>query len=176
MFRHPAWAVGSYSSGPPAAETVGTKSTGDFHQGDGPPCTLHLITSVTGVSINLETGNIDFGACTDQRCSHMACLLFMIGRELHQVQGRVCCGGVREWRHGQGSVRCGGGGEQRGVQLHRDYPGHSLGCPHCIRTVLNQVGELSSTRDIFIKPKMVSRLPGSTLIELRQRQARGGIL
>ena len=38
MFRHPAWAVGSYSSGPPAANTVGTKSTGGFHQRHGSPC------------------------------------------------------------------------------------------------------------------------------------------
>ena len=30
MFRHPAWAVGSYGSGPPTAGTVGTKSTGGF--------------------------------------------------------------------------------------------------------------------------------------------------
>ena len=30
MFRHPAWAVGSYSSGPSAARDVGTKSTGGF--------------------------------------------------------------------------------------------------------------------------------------------------
>ena len=28
MFRHPAWAVRSYSSGQPSAGTVGTKSTG----------------------------------------------------------------------------------------------------------------------------------------------------
>ena len=31
MFFHPAWAAGSYSSGPPAARTVGTKSTGGFY-------------------------------------------------------------------------------------------------------------------------------------------------
>ena len=42
MFPHPAWAVGSYSSGPPAAKTVGTKSTGGFHQRHGSPCTLVL--------------------------------------------------------------------------------------------------------------------------------------
>ena len=39
MFRQPAWAVDSYSSGPPAAGTVKTKSTGVFHQRDGSPCT-----------------------------------------------------------------------------------------------------------------------------------------
>ena len=38
MFHHPVWAVGSYSSGPPAAGTVGTKSTGGFYQADGSPC------------------------------------------------------------------------------------------------------------------------------------------
>ena len=42
MFRHSAWAVGSYSSGPPAARAVGTKSTGGFHQRDGSPCTMLL--------------------------------------------------------------------------------------------------------------------------------------
>ena len=31
IFRHPALAVGSYSSGPPAARTIRTKSTGSFH-------------------------------------------------------------------------------------------------------------------------------------------------
>ena len=30
MFRHPAWTVGSYSSGPATAGTVGTKSTGSL--------------------------------------------------------------------------------------------------------------------------------------------------
>ena len=38
MFRYPAWAVGSHSSGLPAAGTVGTKSTGGFYQADGSPC------------------------------------------------------------------------------------------------------------------------------------------
>ena len=33
MFRHPAWAVGSYSSGPVAARTLRTKSTGDVVTG-----------------------------------------------------------------------------------------------------------------------------------------------
>ena len=41
-FRHPVWAVGSYLSGPPAAGTDGTESTGGFHQRHGSPCTyLH---------------------------------------------------------------------------------------------------------------------------------------
>ena len=40
MFRHPAWAVGSYSSGPPAAGTVATKSTGGFYRSDVSPCKL----------------------------------------------------------------------------------------------------------------------------------------
>ena len=38
MFRHPAWAVGSYSSGPLAAGIVGTKSTGGFYRRDGSLC------------------------------------------------------------------------------------------------------------------------------------------
>ena len=37
-----AWAVGRNSSGPPAAGTVGTKSTGGFYRADGSPCTLQL--------------------------------------------------------------------------------------------------------------------------------------
>ena len=38
MFHHPAWAVGSYSSGPPAARSAGTKSTIGFPRPLGPPC------------------------------------------------------------------------------------------------------------------------------------------
>ena len=38
IFLHPAWAVGSYSSGPSAAGTVGTKVTGGFYQADVSPC------------------------------------------------------------------------------------------------------------------------------------------
>ena len=35
MFRHPAWAVGNYSTDPPAAGTV---SMGGFHQQNVSPC------------------------------------------------------------------------------------------------------------------------------------------
>ena len=43
MFHHPAWEVASYSSGPAAAKTVWTWSTGGFHQRDGSPCfSCHL--------------------------------------------------------------------------------------------------------------------------------------
>ena len=38
MFSHPAWAVGNYNSGPAAAESAGTKSTGGFPRPLGPPC------------------------------------------------------------------------------------------------------------------------------------------
>ena len=38
MFDHPVWAVSSCSSGPSAAKTAGTKSTGGFYQRDGSPC------------------------------------------------------------------------------------------------------------------------------------------
>ena len=38
VFHHSAWAVGSYSSSPTAAGTVGTKSTGGFYYPDGSPC------------------------------------------------------------------------------------------------------------------------------------------
>ena len=34
MFRHPARAVGNYSSGPAAAKTLGTKSMGRCYEGD----------------------------------------------------------------------------------------------------------------------------------------------
>ena len=37
MFRHPAWAVGSYRSGPPAAGSAGTKSTGGFFRPEWSP-------------------------------------------------------------------------------------------------------------------------------------------
>ena len=39
MFCHPAWAVGSCNSGPPAAKTLGTKSTVGFCRLNGSPCT-----------------------------------------------------------------------------------------------------------------------------------------
>ena len=39
MFHHPAWAVGSYNSSPPAAGMVGTKSTGGFYHSSLSPCT-----------------------------------------------------------------------------------------------------------------------------------------
>ena len=39
MFRHPAWAVGSYNSCPLAAKTVGTKSTGGCYHQELSPCT-----------------------------------------------------------------------------------------------------------------------------------------
>lgn len=42
MFRHPARAAGSYSSGPPAASTVWIKSTGGLNQTDGSPCTMRI--------------------------------------------------------------------------------------------------------------------------------------
>ena len=42
MFHHAAWAVGSCSSGPPAAGTVGTQSTGGFYQPDRSPCTCNM--------------------------------------------------------------------------------------------------------------------------------------
>ena len=41
MFGHPAWAVGSYSSGPPAARSAGIKSTGGFYRMEWSPCTQH---------------------------------------------------------------------------------------------------------------------------------------
>ena len=39
MFRHPARSVGSYRSGPTAARTIGTKSTGGFYHTELSPCT-----------------------------------------------------------------------------------------------------------------------------------------
>ena len=55
MFHHPAWAVASYSSGQPAAGTVGIKSTGGFHHPDGSPC--KTITWSLG-GLNLELGHV----------------------------------------------------------------------------------------------------------------------
>ena len=55
MFRHPAWAVGSYSSGPPAAWIVGTKSTGGFANSSVSPC--------TGVGQNSVPGFGEFHFC-----------------------------------------------------------------------------------------------------------------
>ena len=46
MFRHPAWAVGSYSRGPPVARTIGTKSTGGFYRLDLSPCRVIDIQAV----------------------------------------------------------------------------------------------------------------------------------
>ena len=37
-FSHPAWAMGSYSRGPPAAKTVIIKATRGFYKGDGSAC------------------------------------------------------------------------------------------------------------------------------------------
>ena len=58
MFRHPAWAVGSYSSGPPAARAVGTKSTGGFTEQMGHPVpdwqpTLRDVRKISGESRGL---------------------------------------------------------------------------------------------------------------------------
>ena len=43
MFHHPAGAIRSYASGPPAAGTVGTKSTGGFHHSCVSPCRHHQV-------------------------------------------------------------------------------------------------------------------------------------
>ena len=49
MFRQPDGAVGGYSSGPQAAGTVGTKSTGGFLRPEWSPCTV-LVKFVTAVA------------------------------------------------------------------------------------------------------------------------------
>ena len=46
MFHHPALAVGSHSSGPLAAGTVGTKSMGRFYQADVSPCTMFITVKI----------------------------------------------------------------------------------------------------------------------------------
>ena len=53
MFCQPAWGVRSYSIGPPAARTVGTKSTGGFYQADVSPC----ISLGTNVKTNPISGS-----------------------------------------------------------------------------------------------------------------------
>ena len=40
MFHHPAWAVGSYRSGPPAGGTPQSKSTQPSRKPDAPDCTI----------------------------------------------------------------------------------------------------------------------------------------
>ena len=47
MFCHPAWAVGIYSRGLPAAGTVGTKSMEGFYRADGSPCTMQTSVKFT---------------------------------------------------------------------------------------------------------------------------------
>ena len=43
MFRHFAWAEGSYSGGPPAAGTARIKSTGGFYRSFVSPCGCHTL-------------------------------------------------------------------------------------------------------------------------------------
>ena len=58
MLRHPAWAVGSYSSGPRATETVGTKSTGGFFRPEWSPC---ILVSKSNLLEGIPKGGADFG-------------------------------------------------------------------------------------------------------------------
>ena len=65
-FCHPAWTVSSYSNGPPAAGSVGIKSTGSLHQQDGSPwrCVpyIHLIRNKFALKlsqISQESSQID---------------------------------------------------------------------------------------------------------------------
>ena len=46
MFRHPAWAVDSFSSGPSAARVVGTKSTGGFANSSVSPCRMNGVSTI----------------------------------------------------------------------------------------------------------------------------------
>ena len=57
MFRHPAWAVGSYSSGPPAAVTVGSKLTGGCYRGDVSPCSLYYMSVHVGAVLAVGGGS-----------------------------------------------------------------------------------------------------------------------
>ena len=50
MFRYPAWAVGSYRSGPPASKTIGTKSTGGCYQRVRSPCILREATALEAMN------------------------------------------------------------------------------------------------------------------------------
>ena len=60
MFGHPAWAVGSYSNGPPAARSVGTKSTGGFNHPDGSPCRCNILKALV---TNLQRRRPGGGDC-----------------------------------------------------------------------------------------------------------------
>ena len=67
MFRHPAWAVGSCSSGPLAARTVGTKSTGGCNRPELSPCTFEddlLFCQVLDALLELQTTLVNANAET----------------------------------------------------------------------------------------------------------------
>ena len=57
MFHHPAWALGSLISDPPAAGTVTTKSTGGFYRSDVSPCILWPVKSNLILEQNFVGGN-----------------------------------------------------------------------------------------------------------------------
>ena len=58
MLRHPAWAVGGYSSGPRTTETVGTKSTGGFFLPERSPC---ILVFKSNLSEGIPKGGADLG-------------------------------------------------------------------------------------------------------------------
>ena len=80
MFCHPAWALGSFSSGPRAAKSVGTKSMRGFYLSDGSPCSLHW---------KLQTTDSQTGVVKTSVCSHFRKAPFYLFLPL---------GGVKKWQ------------------------------------------------------------------------------
>ena len=61
MFHHPAWAVGSYSSGPPAGELPKYKSTKPCARLPGPGHAVFTFILGGGVVKALDVGNVEGG-------------------------------------------------------------------------------------------------------------------
>ena len=93
IFHHPAWAVGSYRSGPPAAGTVRSKSTGGFYQGDVSLCTekVNLKTSSFGWLWSLRLQR-DFPLFLLALCRRLLRQFLLVGLLPPRLRlGRPCC-------------------------------------------------------------------------------------
>ena len=81
MFRHPSWAVGSYSSGPFAPRAVGTNLTRGFYRRNGSPC---IYVSLPSPSSDSKSN----GSISDMRNGFLAGIShMMVGR----VRNMHCC-------------------------------------------------------------------------------------
>ena len=97
MFRHPAWAVGSCSSGQPAAGIVGTKSTGGFDHPDGSPRTfVLLVVRVTAhMQVHAVADHLPVGCESRLRVQLVLCTVLLGVRRLPVGDGIVVGDGVR---------------------------------------------------------------------------------